>query len=64
MCLFSYNVEISNRHFTNAARLLGGMKVVRSGKNYSVIETVCQERTILTRNGIPFSLVESKEDEE
>ena len=65
MCgLLSYNVEISNQDFGKAAALLGQMKIIRTGKRFSVIETTRQDRTTLTRYGVSFSLVESKDDEE
>ena len=65
MCnLMSYNVEISNNDFSKAASLLGHMKIIRGGKRFTVIETTRHERSTLTRNGIPFSLIENKDDDE
>jgi hypothetical protein len=65
MCnLMSYNVEIKKTDFVLAANMLNHMKIMRTGKNFVVIETTRHDRMVLTRSGISFTLVETKDDEE
>jgi hypothetical protein len=57
----SYNVEIKKSDFSHAAIMLDHMKIMRTGKNFVVIETTRHDRMILTRSGISFTLVETKD---